>query len=209
MRDRCVQKEEKLKKIILPLFICIVFCSCGEIRAHKAGSAEENYFCAVENYTNQNFGEARKYARRALEEDKSFFRAEILLGKISFFSKDFEGAKRTFLELTRKNPECTDAKLWLCRVLISTENFREAEKMLLEEANLNSRDWRVYYLLSLVSAGKGEMEKQLSYLEHAEIMLEESSSVYRDMGLLWQTLGVQDNALKYQMKYAYLFNSEK
>ena len=186
------------------ILFCLIFSGCSFEKSSK--SLEEKYLYALDLYSKENLSEAKKIAQEILSEDKNFYKAKFLISKIDFFSCEYEEAYKKFSVLYKKYPEFTDALMWKIRTCIQLNKIEEAELILNEQKFFNSKDWRVYYLFSLVEAKKNNLSLQLLYLKIAESVLCESSSVYRDMAFVLNGLGSEKKAMEYSVKYAFLFD---
>jgi tetratricopeptide (TPR) repeat protein len=163
-------------------------------------AAEKIYVAAVEAYAEQQYGTALELTGKARRLDGKFYQADFLEAKILFFQGKRREAEELFLELLKKHPSYTEARIWYIRCLIISGQNEKARSMLERELSYNSTDWRIYYLYALLGQKTDNYEQRLSMNRKAEIMLEDSAKVYMDMALVWRALGMEGRALEYIRK---------
>jgi len=169
-------------------------------RSDAKGTSEQSYITAVELYSKNDLSGALLCVRKIAKADRGFLPAQLLEGKILFFSNDLAGAKKLFGTLARKRPQYTEACLWYIRTLVISGDYRSAKRELDRQLSFNISDWRFYYQYALLARATNENEMRISMLNRAAAYLEESGKVYVDLAKTWYSLGMQDRSLRYLEK---------
>jgi tetratricopeptide (TPR) repeat protein len=180
------------------LVFSILLSGCRE-HGPKA-EAERAYMAAVDAYGAEKYEDAYALARQALSQDRKFYQAEFLEGRILFFTGNEAEAKKIFSKLVSRYPEYTEANIWYIRTLILSGEYEKARGLIEGELSFNTSDWRIYYLYGLLAQKTGDYEKRLSMNRHAETVLTDSAKVYMDMAAVWQALGLEERAGVYLEK---------
>jgi tetratricopeptide (TPR) repeat protein len=188
----------------LPFFACLAIgafvLDTVACRTDIGWSAGKEYVAAVEQYSSGDLAGSMRLAREIIRKDREFYPAQLLEGKILFFTDDLAGAKRVFATLARKEPRYTDARLWYIRTLIVSGDNATAQRELDRELSFNTSDWRFYYLYALLARATNESEKRIAMLNKAAVYLEESGKVYIDLAKTWHDLAQDDRALRFLEK---------
>ena len=187
------------------LMIMGIFFSC------KKGNpqlASELYLSGLDAYSKKDFSTAEKICRKALEQDKALFQAELLRVKSLFFLNEFELAEASLKKLLKRVPQYTDARLWYIRLMIFQEKNDEAFALLKEELALNETDWRIHYLKGLINSKNQDYSSQLAALQQAERALSDGAKVYLDLTRLWMVLGMESQVEK-QLEKARILTPSK
>jgi len=168
--------------------------SCNKKENYEALSA---YLGAVEKYQENNLAEAETLVCGALKNDKNFYQAGLLYGKILFFQDKLSKAQDVFSKLVQRTPEFTEARIWNIRTLILLKEYDKAESLLDKEISINTSDWRVYYQYALLEALRGNTENRIAVLNTGDKYLEESARLYLELAKIWYSLKMKDKSLEY------------
>ena len=172
------------------LFLLLVFAACK-----NEDSAQKMYVQALEFYSERDFEKSLECLEACLKNCRSIYQADLLKAKIFYFENENQKALKTVESLVKKYPDCTEARIWKIRLLISLEKFEEAESLLVREIGLNGSDWRVYHLYSLLAEKMGLLDERLVMCSKAQKYLEEGRKIYVEAADAWLKLGMRTKAL--------------
>lgn len=184
-----------MKKFLLMLIPALFLCSCMNKQY-----AQELYSKAIIEYKNQNFETAISLCNEALKEKSNFYEASFLKGKAFFFSRNFEKAEKEFSNLSNKQKENFDYKLWHLKTLYFLDKNEKAFEQIEKLKSINSEDWRIFYWESLFAKKENQFEKYFASLSSADFLLKDSSHIYKELSLIWMELNMADKYVKYSEK---------
>lgn len=178
-----------MKKILLLFSFTILLSSCNNIQ-----KAQAFYLDAVKEYKEQNFEQALLLINKTLYFKPDFYQAKFLKGKILFYSKDYSASIDIFQKLTKIQKENFDCKFWLLRCYIFNSELDKAKIYLKELIRTNTEDWRLYYYRALIAKQQNNFEDYFSSLNTAESFVKDAASLYLDLALIWNELGLADRS---------------
>jgi len=203
LKKYLIIKNKFARKIfqISLIFFCINLISCN-----KADESEKKYSMAVQYYLTKDFQNSLLLIEQIKKNDSYYYLSLFLKAKILFFKNDYHSSYSLCKLILKKNQNFIEAQLLLIRNLIYLELFSEAERILKTEMQINSTDWRIYYLYSLLFKKKNLLDCQLEMLDKAESCIKKSQIIYDNYSSIWNQLELYDKAVEYQVKKNILIN---
>ena len=187
----------KIKILLISLFVFLVI-SCSP--KYTEEDLIKLYLTALNFYSNEELEESKEYINMILQQDKNFYQAEFLLGKINFFQDNLINSKNIFYKLQRKYPEYIESKIWYIMTLILLKEYNQAQIVLDKSLSFNQTDWRIYYLYSLLETYRENYDKKIAYLKQAEECLRDSTKVYNELSQIYNFFELDNISSDYKLK---------
>jgi tetratricopeptide (TPR) repeat protein len=150
-----------------------------------APPAQAAFLMGKASYETENFEDAAKFFRQALEADPSLQDSHRELGKTLVSLRDNEAAAK---ELRLADPNDGEALYFLGGALASVAD-PEAYPVLEKARDLNPDFWGSYYYLGKLQFEQGKTREALANLEHAVRLKPDESAVIYQLGRAYQKAG--------------------
>ncbi len=168
--------------------------SCASPRISDQALAA--YAMARDAYGRGDLEEAGTILRDVLRSARGFHQAELLLGKVAFFSGDTAEAERRFRALAGRAAFSNEAAIWLVRTQVEQGRSEEAERLLEDLLSRDGGDPRLLHLMGTIRRDRDDLEGALAFFERAAAFREELARSELELARIHHIYGQEEQALR-------------
>ncbi len=175
------------------IFLFVILCAgCADPKL-----AAELYSKGESQYLNKNLSEAEKLFTGVLKNDDDFLNAYLMLAKIRYYNKDYDGAVRHADSILERDSNHSGGLYWKARILVMSgkDSMEEPVKLLRILLENNSHHIPARMLLALIYEKNGKFKEALH--EYITVLEEEESliNVRGNLAVLYRRMGLKERAI--------------
>lgn len=157
---------------------------------------EQAYELANGAFLRRDLSQAQKLATELLAREPGFTPARILAGKIQYYNKNYEGARNFFEEAVDRDPNNSNAKVWLSRTwgLHEPARPREALELLDETLRRDGGDIEAWYLKGLLHEKTEELDQAIASYRAAANQGRRLALVHLQLALIYHKANFPEKA---------------
>ena len=158
---------------------------------------------AQDAFSTNDFATGETLLGDVTKRDPTMYIVPFMLGEAASRRRNWESSARQFRESLRLNPNFDQAMTGLSRALFNLGEFQEARTWALNSLKLNANNWRAWYALGLIDAGK-DKNSSIQEFRSALAIQENFAPLQRDLGMVYFQQQDYQNAAAHLQKAAKL-----
>ena len=156
--------------------------------------------------------DAIDYAKKLIKENSNNFEAAHALAEIYLASEDFQNARKTYLDLTQKNPKDAPAHNNLGLLYLKREMPKEAIRSFRKAIEIDPNFLEAHFNLGETALVLGQKDRALTFFQEAETLSQKfqsshQSAIQERLGILYARKEKQELAIE-QFKKALKTNPD-
>ena len=146
---------------------------------------EFNEILAAEDaFSTKDFATGETLLGSVEKRDPTMYIVPFMLGEAASSRQDWQSSARQFRESLRLNPNFDQAMTGLSRALFNLGEFQEARTWAMSSLKLNANNWRAWYELGMIDAGK-DNNSSIQEFRRALAIQENFAPLQRDLGMAY------------------------
>lgn len=189
-------------RLFLVTWTCIMLSSCTKKNQHvMPKDLEKLLFDANQDFLSRKFDTSLERVEKIIKKYPEYLPAQMLAGKIRFYTKKRKEAQDIFKSILSKEPGHQGALLWLARLAMSEKKtMSNAHDLLLHALNNNPEDFALHLEMANYYNKTGNMRQAMLEYQKALGMEGELLSAYGAYEAILVRHNLKDRAARIRKK---------